>query len=231
LPGPNPVRDADVALALAVDARWSAEAAVQATLQAGAGGDAQIGLAHAEAALVVAERKLDEAQARVRALEARRAAAEKSGGPDPRLALELEVARSDVGYRLFDIGQARNQLLRATRVAQGAANAAGAATARAERSNVQPIEDPEVAARLYLEGGGGAGGNLAMTRREVFERQWRDTRPQTGTAPAFGWRRADGTVVVDMTNPQVKDAVERLATARKGGSGGGNGGRRGDLGP
>jgi hypothetical protein len=109
-------------------------------------------------------------------------------------------------------------------VDQGMADAQARATRRVERANVEPIRDPDVAARIYLDQGAGARGNLAMGRRDMFESKWRYDHHQQRPAPVAGWRNADGTVVIDKSNPQVRDAVERLARERGGGSAPGPGG-------
>jgi hypothetical protein len=88
------------------------------------------------------------------------------------------------------------------------------AAVRVERIKVEPIDDPDVAARAFVEGKGGAGGNSHMSRK-FYESQWRYFHHQLTDPPAAGWRRADGTVVVDASNPKVREAIERLAKERK----------------
>jgi len=105
------------------------------------------------------------------------------------------------------------QDVRARRVAEGLRYMGARSAARTEAMKVEPIDDPEVAARMFVEGKGAAGGNVPMSRR-VYERQWRDAHHQLTDPPAAGWQKADGTVVVDSSNPKVREAIERLAKER-----------------
>ena len=91
--------------------------------------------------------------------------------------------------------------IRARRVAEGLADMKARTEVRAERIKVQPIDDPDEAARLFVEGKGGAGGNSHMSRK-TYESQWRYFHHQLTDPPAAGWRRADGTVVVDASNSE-----------------------------
>ena len=108
--------------------------------------------------------------------------------------------------------------IRARRVAEGLADMKAKAAVRAERIKVEPIDDPDVAAREFIEGKGGAGGNSHMSRK-LYESQWRYFHHQLTDPPAAGWRRADETVVVRRLEPQgprSNRAVGQRAEGRTG---------------
>ncbi len=224
-PGPNLVTAAELNLAAARAERQAADARLaqaRAATEASDNAADQMGLHAAEAgpALEVARAKLAEARA-ARELADLRLAASRAGGPErSRLGREAALARSNEGYAEVALGAAQNQAVRAQRVTEGIALGQARAADRANRITVEPINDPDVAARAFIEGRGGAGGNLPLQRRR-FEDEWRSTHEQLVNAPAAGWRRADGTVVIDVSNPAVRAAVERLARERSGPGGGG----------
>jgi ADP-ribosyltransferase exoenzyme len=120
-PGPTSVERAEASMSTARQAREAAQARMEAALKLATSGDGEAGLGHARATVELQERRLDEATAAVALAEARLAAATRAGRRDSGLEVQLEIAKSDVGYRLFDLGQARNQVVRATRVAEGLA--------------------------------------------------------------------------------------------------------------
>jgi hypothetical protein len=223
-PGPNLITAAELKLAAARAERQAADATLaqaRAATETSNNAADQMGLHAAEAgpALEVARAKLAEARA-ARELADLRLAASRAGGPErSRLGREAAVARSDEGYAEVALGAAQNQAVRAQRVTEGIALGQARAADRANRINVEPINDPDVAARAFVEGRGGAGGNLRLQRGR-FEDEWRSTHEQLVNAPVAGWRKADGTVVIDISNPAVRAAVERLAHER-GGQGGG----------
>ena len=221
-PGPDTtgVQSAAAAVGVARQAREAAEARLALTQQPAnteGGGGADPFVAQAGPALEVAQARLVEARAARNLADVQLTAVRKSGAAEGRLALEASLAKAVEGDAEVALGQAQTQAIRARRVAEAHADMDAASARRTERANVEAIDDPEIAARIYVEQRAGAGGNVAMTRREVFDGQWREYHRQTGRPPAAGWRRADGTVVVDASNPQVRAAIERLARERRGG--------------
>ena len=181
----------------------------------GGAGETDLWAAQQVRAHELADARLGEARAAQELADTQVAVARAKGNVDGRLAMNASLARAKEGDAEVALGHAKTQLVRAQRVVEGAAQSGAATATRADRMNVEAIDDPGVAARLYLDQGAGAGQNVAMTRRAVFESQWREFHRQMTQPPAAGWRRADGSVVIDVSNPQVRAAVERLAKERK----------------
>ena len=234
-PAPTALESAEAELSTARAARIAAdERLTQAkaiTRSASNDADAMLlSTAEADPRVEVAKARLVEKRAIRKVREARLAAAKHASDADrARLGREAQEAISDEGYAEVHLGEAQNQAVRDKRVAEGIAASRAQMAARAQQINVQRIDDPDEAGRLFIESQRAGRGGTHMGKA-AYEDAWRYDHDQYTPAPAGGWRRSDGSIVVNYANPAVREAVERYARAPKAGSGGGgssgSGGRR-----